>query len=397
MQSSFWKLHGKKALIIFAILTVVIAGVIGKVSASPDVEQYLSKVVPEAASFKKLADRASDDLYLFGALDSDGNQIAFVTSGKGLGYAGPMTVVVAWSNDGVILAMDVPQTNDTPAWYNRLAANDYFSQFIGRSYQDPLQLNEDINAVSGATRSSTGVDTGVREGRLILSEQLGNPYPVPPEPINFGLAEVFFIAGILAVFALRMIPSLRKVHVLRYLSLLVGLAVFGIWLSVPLSLVNFIVFPTGFAPSWQSNMLLYLMVFGIIGAALAFGKNLWCFWMCPFSAIQEGLNFIGGGRTRPITRTQLVMRNTRYVILWLIVVLVLVFQSPSLAVFEPWNTIFSLKGALDQWLLVIATLGVSLFIHDFWCHYLCPVGATMDIILKIRKSTIGLVNKFSGK
>jgi polyferredoxin len=140
----------------------------------------------------------------------------------------------------------------------------------------------------------------------------------------------------------------------------------------------------GFAPTWQSNLFLYLLVGGLVSLALVFAKNFWCFWICPFVAMQETAHFIGGGRVRPITKRQIRLRNTRYFILWGVLLVVLLMRSPAISTFEPWGTIFSVEGTPEQWLLVIVTLGVAMFVYDFWCHYLCPVGATMDIILRVR-------------
>jgi polyferredoxin len=65
--------------------------------------------------------------------------------------------------------------------------------------------------------------------------------------------------------------------------------------------------------------------------------------------------------------------------------LVLLLNNPTVSLFEPWNALFSLKGDALQWVLVILTLAVAFFNYNFWCYYLCPVGATMDIILKVRR------------
>ncbi len=32
----------------------------------------------------------------------------------------------------------------------------------------------------------------------------------------------------------------------------------------------------------------------------------------------------------------------------------------------------------------------AMLVYNFWCHFLCPVGAVMDIVLKARKGIIGL-------
>jgi Na+-translocating ferredoxin:NAD+ oxidoreductase RnfG subunit len=382
-QGSFWRLQGKKLLIIGAFVSLLGAWAFGQFTGETDVETYLSEVAPEATGFALISSQAADGQYLFSAL-SGTTPAGYVTVAQGQGYAGPMTVLVAWTLDGKITNIQVPQHEETPAWYNRLYNFDYFGQYIGREFDDPFTLGEDVNAASGATRSSHGIAEGVYEGRLLLADHLGQPFVGPSQPIKIGGPEIFFLVGLGLSVLFRMTPALRAKRWPRYIMLVYGLAIFGIFLSAMLSLVNFAIFPIGFAPSPATNPLLYLMVFGVVGLALALGKNFWCFWMCPYCAMQEGAHFLGGGQVRPVSRRQLALRNSRYVILWVVLMLVFITRQPQLAVFEPWNTVFSLEGNLSQWLLVIATLGIGLFIYDFWCHYLCPVGATMDLVLKVR-------------
>lgn len=383
-MGGFWRTNGKKALVILAVLSLLGAGAYGQLSYSSDVEPFLTETLPEAATFELLADMAADENYLYGAFDSTGMPINYVTASEGQGYGGPMTVMVVWTLDGTIQDVQVAQHNDTAAWFGKLTSTDFYSQYIGRQYSDALKLRDDIDAASGATRSSSGVSTAVASGRLLVADQLGDPYPVPDEEVDFGTAEIALLVGLGMVFTFRMVPPFNRFHRLRIFSLAFGFIVFGVWLSSPLSLVNFAVWPVGFAPTWQSNLFLYILVGGLVSLALVFAKNFWCFWMCPFVAMQETAHFIGGGRVRPITKRQITLRNTRYFILWGVLLMVLLMRSPAISTFEPWGTIFSVEGTPEQWLLVIVTLGVAMFVYDFWCHYLCPVGATMDIILRVR-------------
>ncbi|KTB47646.1 4Fe-4S binding domain/FMN-binding domain [Dehalogenimonas alkenigignens] len=395
-QGSFWQLHGKKVLIIGAVVSLLGAWTFGQLNIKTDVDSYLPEVMPEAASFELITSKAADGQYLYSAANGAG-PIGYVTAGEGQGYGGPIIVLVAWTLDGKITNIQVPQHEETPAWYNRLYTAQYFTQYIGREFLDPFTLDEDINAASGATRSSHGVAEGVYEGRLLLAEHLGQPFVGPKQPIQLGAPEIVLLLGLALVVIFRMVPGLRQKRWPRYVMLVYGLVFFGIWLSAMLSLINFLVFPIGFAPSPATNPLLYVMVFGILGLAAIFGKNFWCFWVCPYCALQEGAHFLGGSQVRPISRRQLLLRNTRYIILWALVMFVFISRQPQISVIEPWNTVFSLEGNLSQWLLVIATLGVSLFIYDFWCHFLCPVGATMDIVLKIRTWTVNAIGRFTAR
>ena len=70
--------------------------------------------------------------------------------------------------------------------------------------------------------------------------------------------------------------------------------------------------------------------------------------------------------------------------LWLVLFLAFMFRLPSLTVYEPWTALFTLKGTEGQWVLVAVTLVGAMLVHNFWCTYLCPVGALLEVVLKAR-------------
>ncbi len=390
MLKKFWRRWGSATLVLLAVLSLVATGVYAQVSSRSDVESeildvkpYLPAALPQAAGFE-LLDNAPDDVsYLYVGLNNNGNPVGYVTANEANGYYGGMIIVVGWSLDGTILTLAVPEHHEPriQPMYDR----EFLNQYIGRQYSEPLELKTDIDAATGATFSSRGVARGVQQGRELVAQQLDNPYLASSGSVSFGLAEILLLVGLGSVVTLRLVPRLKKFRWTRYFTLAFGLAVLGIWLVRPLSLIDFTIWAGGVAPSWQSNLFLYILVFGVIVLALVFAKNFYCFWLCPFAAVQEGVHFIGGGRVTATSPWQQALRNTRYGLLWLALLLALLFQAPEVVSFEPWDTLFSLEGSAAQWLLVAVTLIAALFVYDFFCHYLCPVGAVMDIILKVRR------------
>jgi len=175
--------------------------------------------------------------------------------------------------------------------------------------------------------------------------------------------------------------------------LLYGFIVLGIWLTIPLSLTNFAAWLVGYAPRIETSIILYILVLGVVGLALIVGKNFYCFWLCPFAAIQEGLgtDVMTQGRLR--TKLKRLLRKTRYLLLWLTLMAVFILFNPGISVFEPWNVLFALNGPGIQWLLLVVTLFSVVLIYNFWCRYLCPVGAVLDIILTVRKAVVSVWQK----
>ena len=385
--------HGLRPLPTLAVLSLVAAAVIGQLTGgASSVEKYLPQSFPGSPSFELLSREPAYDGYLYGVTGADDKPVGYVTATEGQGYGGPMTVMVAWSLNGTILNVTVPEHLEDMPWFRVLAREGFFGQYADRQYSEPLRLDEDIDAVTGSTVSSVGVAMGVRMGRQMLSGQLGDPYPYPREPIDFGLAEVLLLLGLGAVVLIRTVPTLRRRRWLRYLMLAFGLVVLGIWLAIPLSLTNFAASMLGYGPHFSTNVIRYILVFGVVGLAVFLGKNYYCFWLCPFAAVQEGLH-LSGSRAQPAPGWRRGLRNIRYFLLWLALLFVLLLRNPTVSVFEPWNVLFSLEGTGDQWLLMLLSLFVAMLIYDFWCYYLCPVGAVMDIILKVRKGVTALWNR----
>jgi len=381
-----WQELGKKVLIAIALLSIVAAAIYGNLpQTEDDVEKYLTEVTPEAASFSLLSSDTDEYRYIFAANEGNGNTLGYVTISQGQGFSGKVTTVVGWSLDGTITYLDVPEHHDDIIWWRTLLQEEYFDQYIGRQYNEPLQLNSDIDAVTGATYSCRGVSAAIQSGRILVSEQLGHPYPEIKEPIKFGNEEIFVLIGLGLVLSIRTIPILRTYKWIRYVMLGFGFAALGIWLLIPLSLTNFVVWLAGSAPVIETQLYMYILVLGLITIAVFMGKNYWCFWLCPYAAVQETMHAMGKVSLKPSQKVDRIFRQARYVLLWLAVFLALLLSNASITVFEPWSTLFNLKGNAVGWIIVALTLGFSLVIRNIWCVYLCPVGATMDLFIRTRR------------
>jgi hypothetical protein len=383
------KTHRAKILVSGTILVLVAAGIFGQLSrGNSDYLDFLQDTIPNAESFTQL--HTSNGTTLYQAGDETGRDLGFITAAEAPGYGGPMSVLVAWTNDGVITSVNVPRHFEDLPWWKALIKGKFLDQYVGRSFSEPLQLSADVDATTGSTVSSNGVAIGVRSGRLMLAEYLGKPYSGPQDPIRIGIPEFAVGSGLLFVVLARTLPGLRQRNWPRIFALMYGFMVIGLWLSIPLSLTNIAAWLVGYAPHIQTFFVIYIVVFGVIGLAAILGKNYYCYWLCPYSAVQESLHFIFRGHIRPDLKWYNVLHQVRYVLLFLALFLALALRNPSISVFEPWNVLFSLKGTPDQWILMILALTAAMFVYNFWCHFLCPVGAVLDIALKARKGIVGL-------
>jgi len=231
----------------------------------------------------------------------------------------------------------------------------------------------------------------------LVAKQLG--HTIPPKsvpPVKLDLPEGLLLLGFGWVVIARTLGLFTGMKWRRVPSLVFGLVVLGVWLGQPLSLVNFTTWLIGYPLPWQNNLFLYGLVLGTLALAVSLGKNFYCFWLCPFSAVQEGAHWLTGSSIRPSEACRKGLASVRYVLLWFALFFAFLSGTPAFTVYEPWTALFTLKGTGPQWVLVAITLVGAMLVHNLWCAYLCPVGALMEIVLKVRRRVRALWQESQG-
>lgn len=171
----------------------------------------------------------------------------------------------------------------------------------------------------------------------------------------------------------------------------------GWWVTAQLSVVNVLTFTnaliTGF--SWDYFLLsplVFLLWSAVAVSMLFWARGAFCGWLCPFGALQE---FIGKLAQR-LRLPQLTIRRHWDARLKLLKYLVLasilgsVFVSAELAdklvEAEPFKTAITLNF-VRSWPFVLyagALLAASAVVYKSFCRYLCPFGAGLAILGRIR-------------
>lgn len=119
-----------------------------------------------------------------------------------------------------------------------------------------------------------------------------------------------------------------------------------------------------------------------------FGRGLFCGWLCPFGALQEFAAHIGKRlKIKQIKVPQALdsaLRKMKYVILLGLVVSAFLSldTAEKLAEIEPFKTAITLNF-VRYWPFVAYAIGLllaSMFVHKFYCRYVCPLGAGLAIL-----------------
>ena len=126
---------------------------------------------------------------------------------------------------------------------------------------------------------------------------------------------------------------------------------------------------------------------------ILWGRGLFCGWLCPFGALQEMAAWIAKRlklqqfKVQPATNKKLL--PIKYLILYTLIASAFYSSSlaEKLAEVEPFKTSITFLF-IQSWpfvLYALLLLGAGLFIHKFYCRYICPLGAGLAILGQIRR------------
>ena len=136
-----------------------------------------------------------------------------------------------------------------------------------------------------------------------------------------------------------------------------------------------------------------IVLWAFVGITLlVWGRGTFCGWLCPFGAFQELLSFaakaVGLKPQQFHRKVDAVLKNVKYVVLAAIAIAV-VLGSPwadTMVEIEPFKTSISM-GFQREWPYVawaVACLTLSLLVFRGYCRYVCPLGAAVAIMGKLR-------------
>jgi len=368
---------------VFAVSVILAVGawVYGYFANGTNVAPLVPNVIPGTSRVE-----IRGNLYI--GFNQNGDVAGYAAIGQGQGYAGPVEMLVGINPAGEITGVQIITQRETPGFFRLIINHNLVRQFVGLKFNAPLSLGQDVDAVSGATFSAEGVAASIRAAvRTIAQNGLNSPLPPEQKPIQFGIPEVALLGLYAAGYFGHKLRSAQWKRRIRWGTLLIGMVVVGFIYTAPLTIAQIISLLSGYWPDWHNNLYWYLLIGGILFVTTVDAKNPYCSWFCPFGAVQECLAQITHAKLyRP--------RELNGFFTWLqrglaftAVLLGLVMRRPGVASYEPFATLFDLRGTAPEWIFLGIVLLASLVMYRPFCNYLCPLDPVFDFISEGRRWT----------
>jgi uncharacterized protein with FMN-binding domain/Pyruvate/2-oxoacid:ferredoxin oxidoreductase delta subunit len=120
-----------------------------------------------------------------------------------------------------------------------------------------------------------------------------------------------------------------------------------------------------------------------------------CGWICTFGAINDFIYIISKKlfktKFKINEKADAILKKLKYVILLFIIIIIWTSNSTSFDSYSPWDAfaqVDNISGAMAGYaggFVILALIAVgAVFIERFFCRYLCPLGAILAILSKVR-------------
>ena len=193
-----------------------------------------------------------------------------------------------------------------------------------------------------------------------------------------------------------LVAASRRFEAFRLAYLALTLGFIGWYAQAQLSIVTLV----GLVRTTQGgnlSFLLYdppsLLLWGFVLVTLVvWGRGTFCGWLCPFGALQELVAWPAQKlKLRQIVvppRLDQALRKLKYVVLAGILVAAAVSTPTAdrLVEVEPFKTSITLYF-VRSWPFVVYAVGLlvlNLFVYKGFCRYLCPLGASLALVGRLR-------------
>jgi len=303
------------------------------------------------------------------------------------GYAGPIKVLVVLGSDGRIKGLKILSHRETKNYVQYMETPAYISRFIGKSVYDRFEIDKDIDGISRATVSVQALARSVRDASRAAAHDVYGLQTVSDGPAGavslswlwYSLLVLFGSTGYVLT------RRDRRYRIVRDISLVGSIAIIGLYLASPFSVLHLFNLALG-RPS--SSLLWYVLVGSTLVSVLVAGR-FYCGWLCPFGALSELISRVPLRKWSIPAELDDRWRRLKYAALIVVTPAVLVSGRVDYGNYEVYITLFAVHGNAFAWTLTALMALANLRVPRFWCRYLCPVAAVTGLLARQEPAYVG--------
>lgn len=281
------------------------------------------------------------------------------------GYAGPVPVEIHISQAGVIDSVTPLENSETPGFFKRVTESGLPQSWNGLT---PAQaLEKDVDAVSGATYSSSALIANVRSG---LQNYLDKPIEAPRSQ-QHGLP---FYAALFITLCASVIPLFYHNKTYRTVQQLVNVGVLGFWTGTFIDYTAMLGLMSGGITASASVVTLIMLAVALLFPL--FGKHgHYCAWVCPLGSLQELAAQCNTKHRLKLGKKTVAAIKWCRTALWTLLMLALWTGFLTSWIDYELFTAFMIHEAATSVLIAGgAFIALSFFIPRPYCRFVCPTG-----------------------
>ena len=201
-----------------------------------------------------------------------------------------------------------------------------------------------------------------------------------------GLAEVIGdqildLLVLAAFLSLALVSFFKNSSTLKYVTLIVSIGYLGFLKSGLLSIVNIFGLIEWNFPLFRYNLSWYLLMVFTVASTVLWGR-LYCGRICSFGALTQLLDRVLPARLRFELPPRLDRGAiyVKYLILGTALAYFLLTRDNLVYRYIEPFWMFTLSGSTVMWIMLGLLLLTTVFIKNFYCRYLCPLGAALGLV-----------------
>lgn len=358
-----------------------------KVQSSAEPKYNLTLTLDDAKkNFPEADSLALEDVNLYNVFD-DGNKIGTIVntspfSDEIYGYNSTTPLTIFLDENDRISEVEICENRETRGYLNKVINSGYLDLWNGLTPKEAATYN--VDAVSGCTFTSIAVAQSLQIRMQDLSKEKGKM------AIDRKLLARQICIVLVTILAAICFFNPNKTKILRYVTLLLSIAILGFWTNSLLSLALFY--------NWMTNGIslaiqLPLLIIAVLAILLPLftKKSFYCQYLCPFGAAQEFVGFIGQKAKGKRQKTSSVKTKVfnffvvfRKVILLVLLLIVALGVGLDLSVVEPFPIFNYQSIGFGVAIFAAVIIVASVFIKKPWCNYLCPTGTLLESFRRLR-------------